>query len=193
MKKLVYLLPALCFIILTYSCKEETPDPGPAPDVMPTATTSGANTFGCMVDDELWVAKYADTTNTNITVNGTFDTAGGLFFITAVREDLTFGNFERINFYGSSIVQDPLQTPITYIMSVEHDKVYGYQDYQPETGGCGHYYHNMGGPGSITINFLDTVNQIISGNFDMNLVNSGCVPPNLLITEGVFDLKYDAP
>jgi hypothetical protein len=193
MKKLIYLLPIVSIIMI--ACKEETPPPAPVPDVLPTATETGAFTFGCMINgDEVWLAKYGDTTNTSIPITATYDTVGGAgkFFISAVRQDQTWGQFERMEIHGSSIVQDPLQDDITYLMTVEHDKIYGLYDFEPEDG-CSHYYHNQGGPGNLTITYLDTVAQIISGTFDMTLINNSCTSTNFVITDGVFDVKSSYP
>lgn len=191
MKKLFYVLPLIALFI--YACKEDPIPTEPEPDALPAATESGANTIGCKINgDEIWLSKYGDTSNTNISLEATYDTAGGIFFITAVREDLTWGNFERIEIHGSSIMQDPLQDDISYYMTVEHDKVYGFYDFEPEDG-CGHYFHDLGAPGNLNITYLDTVAQVISGTFDMVLVNNGCDPANLVITDGVFDVSYEQP
>jgi len=193
MKKLFYILPVVALLVI--ACKEEPPPAEPDPDVLPSATENGANTFGCKINgDEVWLAKYGDTSNTNISVEATYDTTGGAgkLFISAVREDLTWGNFERIEIHGSSITQDPLQDDIAYYMTVEHAKIYGFYNFAPEAD-CGHYYHDMGAPGNLTITYLDTISQVISGTFDMILVNNDCETTNFAITDGVFDLSYTQP
>lgn len=186
MKKIFYILPiALLFV----ACKDDEPVETVEPDVMPAATTVGANTFGCNVDGKLWVAKNADTDSAEVVVDGTYDKGTGDFYLTAVRQDLSHNNFERIKIYGSGIFQTP-DLPLTYIMTVEHNKVYGYLDFNPAAGGCGHYYHNPSAPGALTITKVDTIAQIVSGSFQMDLINNDCDPSGISITDGVFDLNY---
>ncbi|WP_431472619.1 hypothetical protein I5168_05225 [Nonlabens sp. SCSIO 43208] len=54
MKKAVYILSSIFFIFLTTSCEDD--DPGCAGvDCLPPATTTGAGTFGCLVNGEPFV------------------------------------------------------------------------------------------------------------------------------------------
>ena len=64
----------LIFPLLLLGCKKDPPaEPKPTDPVMPPATQIGANTFGCYIDGELFVANEGWTVWDFDPVTGSYD------------------------------------------------------------------------------------------------------------------------
>ncbi|MES2274594.1 MAG: DUF6252 family protein [Bacteroidota bacterium] len=178
MKKLLI----ICAIALSFgaSCKKKTIDPKAD---LPTATQTGANTFGAMANGTIllprhdplrpggtdFVAYYSTvvtpaTVNFNITAN---DTAGD--------------PFRKIQLTSTSTLQEgqsySLQVSSTNPVSAAYivNTINTYTVTPPLTG-------------QLTITKLDQTNHIISGTFYFDAVNSA--GDKISVTDGRFDAKY---
>ena len=82
MKHATLLLAALLGLS---QCKKKEPGPAPTPEsLLPPATQTGANTFGCLLNGQLWTPAGADgTSNYSVYYDPSF--GGGSFNITTYR------------------------------------------------------------------------------------------------------------
>lgn len=169
MKKL-YLL--LCLpLLLAASCKKENTSPV---DKLPPATMTGANTFGCLVNGEVWLPHTESFWDPALDVNhGQWPTGRWQLSIGVYRE---YPN-KKIDQTFSINVWDPIlgENLLTFRKSI-------FRDFE----GCGEYYLDTLTAHTMFISKLDPVNYIASGTFSFTAINDEC-QDTLRITEGRFD------
>ncbi len=169
----------IALAIFFSSCKKETEE-------LPPATQNGANTFGAKVNGELWVTR-----------------GFGPFPANDVLEARRFGNGDIIinarNFASSPtekefviFVRGAMSTGVYPLNSnVVHptfDASYAYyvkRKFTPEN----EWLTTTGYTGSVNLTNLDTINHIISGTFQFQMINSYNAPQPLTVTEGRFDIR----
>lgn len=184
MKRILFVaLSCICISISTSCLKEKTEPPiiDNTPK-LPEATHIGANTFGCYINGELFVAesnKWSSVIPTycsydNISPNEL--RVQGSRLNDTVRDNIQFGCY----------IFDTQK----YNMDVITDNDIGYITYVNTTLNCMDYYHDLNNIGTVSITYLDTINRIIAGNFKMDVINKCNESLKLHITNGVFDLKY---
>ena len=172
------LLLALCSIFA--ACKKDRP-PKTELEKLPPATQTGANTFGCLLNGQVWIPKdnYGQATF-KLDVDPTY--GNGVFAISAVRYD---GNGNGV-FFGFSFGSIASTTGGTYNLSQQNVN-FSISDikllcsYDSNTPGI---YKT----GSFTITRYDLTNRIFSGTFDFAVYNQGC-GDTLHFTNGRFDKK----
>ena len=173
---------SILFIGLT-SCKKDPPVINqPTAPTLPALTHTGANTFGCYIDGELFVANDGESVWSIPAVSGSFDEESRLFIIQGSRE-LTESSSDDIRFRCN--IEDYNSIYEMYFKT-EHYK--GYTNL-----GLGHcdYYHDTLNKGNCTITYLNETKNIISGTFSMTLINKDCpTKTTLKITDGRFDFHY---
>lgn len=175
----------ILILLLAFSCKKDAP-PEPTGPVMPPLTHQGLNTFGCYINGELFVANDGSSYWSAPALSGSFDDESFLLRIQANRE------LERD---GSSMTGDNIRFRVIinegekfYPMHFDTDHFKGYMSYN--MGMC-RYYHDLDNKGTCEITYLNTEKNIISGRFQMTLINPDCESDSLLkITDGRFDFKY---
>lgn len=189
MKKIIIFATfSLLLLALIASCRKDNLEPGiyPAPidyTVLPPATQTGANTFGCLVDGEVWVPRVPLLAVTYRDIEATVwekDLSGsGLILSNLVdgnqRIDnelvITFGN---TNFAKGSYCEDAL-----YARFRDNEGEYFSTKYHLLSDNC------------INITHFDTLNNIISGTFNLVLYRDSVnLNDKIEITDGRFDLKY---
>ncbi|PZE18585.1 hypothetical protein DNU06_01780 [Putridiphycobacter roseus] len=147
---------------------------------LPQATHTGANTFGCYINGALFVAQ-SNNYNKVIPIYCSYNKISenelriqGSRLNDSVRDNVSFIAFidKGAGAYEMDIIGD---VHIGYINFVN-----GYHE----------YYQLENNPGKLTVTFMDTVNRIISGNFQMQLYNEDYPIKIVSITDGRFDLKY---
>jgi hypothetical protein len=178
-------LSILAIIMLMLACNKPPPvepEPEPAPiDKLPPLTQQGLDTFGCLIDGEAFVARVDWSIGGVVGVWSSFNEDTRLFLTQGTRETGE-SNFEdvRIKAYLTDGAGE-------YRMSAETDSFDGYNGY----GGMCTYYHDPSNLGSLNISYLNEESNIISGTFEMTLINSDCPTASKIeITEGRFDLRY---
>lgn len=184
MKTQSLLLLTLAF--LAFSCKKDPPIPEPTEPVMPPLTHQGLNTFGCRVNGKVWVAGVPFSVGGPVKVNTTYHyNSDGLFVVTG-----TLKNNEDV--YDKVIIRgNEIHEVGYYTMYVPNEDRPGFTNWSKDQYNCSGYLHNIDNPGSINITFLDTSARIISGTFEMDLINHpSCESETLKITEGRFDVNY---
>jgi hypothetical protein len=176
MKKLKhysFVLLALCFMLVSsMKCKKDNQDP--SKEQLPAITQTGANTFGFLLNGEVWLPKGAllqqklDLSYDPSFMNGTFNViARRIVFTSNINQYIAMGN-EGVNKVG------------TYPLFVYFDD---------SNTKCEYVVDKTKSVGSLTITKLDLVNKFISGTFEFKLEKSGC--PTINATQGRFDLKIE--
>lgn len=180
--KLLFRIPKadlLVFILLTlvYSCDKNKNE-----IELPALSNEGANTFGCYINSEPFVANGSSSINGPQALSGSYNESTYLLKIEGIRESEN-DELEQIKFraYLNSGVG-------SYSIEVLSDTQIGYQDF---SGNSGTYYHNPNSPGSLQITYLSTNEKIVSGKFEMNLINPTIQDSIMEITDGRFDFKYE--
>ncbi|MFK7810004.1 MAG: hypothetical protein AB8F74_19520 [Saprospiraceae bacterium] len=192
MKKqsLYLLLPLFLFA----SCgKDDGPD---NPWGLPDATKDGNNTFGCLINGELWVAE----------ANGL-----GLQDIQSSYDEIGTGAADNFYFYITARYFPegnfpPLDSALSDIFSMNFRPIYseGELDFSQlnrkdatfstsllgVTGTSKTYELDTLNNNNVQITNLDTVKNIISAEFELRLLRINNIPDTLKITEGRFDVTY---
>jgi hypothetical protein len=177
MKKLKhysFVLLALCFMLVTsMKCKKDNQEP--SKEQLPAITQTGANTFGVLLNGEVWLPKGGLLDQKlDLSYDPTY--AGGSFGIIANRYVSKENKMEvRIGLTG-----------------VNKEASYYFNNngviYRDTKSNC-NYYEDRIVSGSLTITKLDLVNKFISGTFEFKLEKNGC--PTINATQGRFDLKIE--
>lgn len=176
-------LSVIALICLMLACNKPPPvETEPETHVkLPEATQQGLDTFGCLIDGEVFVARVDWNMGGAIGVWSSFDEDTRLFRTQGTRETGE-SNFEDVRF--KAYIPDSIGT---YSMFSESDGYDGYNGY----GSTCSYYHNVSDYGTVNITYLNEETNIISGTFKMTLINDDCPTTSTLeITEGRFDLRY---
>ena len=154
-------------------CKKDNQDP--SKEQLPAATQTGANTFGFLLNGEVWLPK-----------GGLLDQVLDLSYDPNYKNG-SFGIFA--NRYVSSDKKMNLSIGLT---DVNNTGTYYFNNngiiYNDNKSGC-YYYENRIVSGSLTITKLDLTNKFISGTFEFKLEKNGCQTINA--TQGRFDLKIE--
>lgn len=168
----------LLFALLGLSqCRKKDPDPA---DQLPPATQTGANTFGCLVNGQVWTPKGNNgTSNYSVNYDPTF--RNGILNVSAYRYNSNDANdVQYIVLYS-----DSLKTPGGYTMKSSGHQEGLFHDFKT---GCDYSGHGRNYcRGTLTITRLDAQAGIVSGTFAFTLYKAGC--DSLRVTQGRFDKK----
>jgi hypothetical protein len=171
------LLFLLSFTLLSSSCKKQPVD---QLSLLPPATQTGANAFGCLVNGiALIPGNRSLVTGPLLSCGYAFSQHGYLFNITGGGK-LRSGNFASVSIQTDSLkISEGETVPLTKFY------VPGYA--------CGSYLENLpthitndDARGQLMITHLDTIKQIVSGTFYFNAVNTN--GDTVKITNGRFDM-----
>ena len=164
---LILLLP-----LLALRCNQD-PEPTDPIDQLPEATQTGANTFGCLVDGEVYLPEG----NFNKPSTSASHGNGTLFILTNnVKEDIS------MNFY--------IHDEVNKVELIELEKVE--KPWKSISLIIGNQSYNVDDSlyvGEMNITRLDTVNGIFSGTFWFDAVNETDATDVVHITNGRFDLR----
>jgi len=178
MKKILLIISGLALFIL---CGFPGCGVLPAPkEVLPAATQTGANTFGCLVNGKVWLPKGNDgTSNLNLSYDPPY--MGGVFNLQTYRY-YGVGSNDRQNI---TIYLDSLSKVGQYNFYFSHNRAAIFSDWNK----CS--YPNDSSviykAGRINVTKLDLQGAILSGTFDFTLAKSNC--DTIKVTEGRFDIK----
>ena len=189
MKSQSLLIYFLALTILTASmCRKKPVDPI---DQLPPETQTGANTFGCLVNGEVFLPGGLQLSGGSLNCvyqyiyNGT--TNGYVFGISGGKR----GTNCAVESVGVRLDSMIVQQGVTYPLTIESHG-YGNGQYFIINVPCGNlntiYQTNNSVQGSITFLRFDLNNQIASGTFWFNAIN-----PNgdtIKVTNGRFDVHY---
>jgi hypothetical protein len=178
MKKFIFIF--LAAISLSSSCRNEPQIIEPTVPTLPPITQTGENTFGCLVDGEVWLPK-----------------GGGILFA----YDVTYSNgYFQVYVNQSSDVG--FQTVQMSLFPVNRDTVVEIQNsslpndlkffrFGDATVSPAGYYDAIGGQytGVLNISKLDSINHILSGTFWFDAIDT-TTNKTVQIREGRFDVRY---
>jgi hypothetical protein len=173
MKKLLF----SCFVLLAFmgsKCEDETLK-NPI-DLLPPATQSGANTFGCLIDGEVFTPD-----NRPNSFDHSYISANGGYY-------LVIGGGRRLDngLLGINIGTEKLsinEGDIVILSTREEGNAYGSFYFSSNTSYTSSIYS-----GELHINKHDFINKIISGTFWYDIKDAfGDIHQ---IREGRFDIKY---
>jgi hypothetical protein len=194
MYKKISIVIVVFAIFLFIKCRKT--DMGP---VLPPITQTGAGTFGCKVDGNVFV-PYLPCKDAGLGLDEMSYSIGSAYsysalpisiFISPTSESVA-NTFRSIFYfeiprvgvlvYGTGNMADSL--------SIEYDRDFA-------NGNFNVYRKSLGlGNSSFNITKLDTINNIIAGTFSFNLYRAngaGAVFDSVVVTEGRFDLKMNQP
>ena len=177
MKPLTYLSLLAALLGLSQCHKKNDPDPV---GQLPPATQTGANTFGCLVNGQVWTPKgYNGTSNYSVVYDAGYR-HGTLSVATYRYVGSGPNDYQIIGFFSDSLKQTG-RYPLTII---------GHQEasFVDHISGCEFlsndiYYRR----GNLIITRLDLSAGIISGTFSFTLYKPGC--DSVRVTNGRFDKK----
>ena len=173
---------SILFIGLT-SCKKDPPVINqPTAPTLPALTHTGANTFGCYIDGELFVANDGESVWSIPAVSGSFDEETRELTIQGTR--YSGDNIREFIVLLSDIIDNKGQ----YKFKTYEGDVVGYRNHGGDN--CDYNYNPMIDE-YISITYLNETKNIISGTFSMTLINKDCpTKTTLKITDGRFDFHY---
>ena len=161
------------FLLTGFHCRKN-----PVLPQLPTETQTGANTFGCKINGELWLPKGAFPTTPAYRVQ--YYKSDGALLIKTNRSN----KGESLNIYLYGVYKDS-----TFIIFNPPNNAFNYSN-SNSSSSCNWYDRtNSVQTGSVTITKLDLTTKIVSGKFDGTLKIAAC--PDIVITEGRFDFKMD--
>jgi len=189
MKKIYPLLILFFFsLVLFNSCE----DPGLVPEpedpcskyykLLPEITVTGENTFGCMVNDEEWVAytpPFSGLLGGTIDVEIDYDETYRVISFLINRE---------IEEEGCPVSDESFITSVFDLDPEKENKFSLYGRYSDISKECG-YKVDTFSSNKVFISKLDTVANIISGTFEVSMISRLC-KDTLRFTDGRFDARY---
>ena len=185
-----FILIVLSLVFFGSSCKKNK-NSNPI-NQLPPETQTGANTFGCLVNGEVFKPGGASLTGGSLSCNFQYLGAGpngGYFFrLAAISRNNNSGESKSIGLFTDSL---KILQGVEYIYIAPRIKgtayaLYGYTKNNPLT--IDDYETNSLNTGKLQIKKLDTVNQIISGIFSFDGANS--IGQKVKVREGRFDVRY---
>ncbi|WP_035557859.1 hypothetical protein [Hymenobacter sp. IS2118] len=181
----LFLPLAAAVLFAASSCKKDDPESS-----LPKATQEGKGTGGFLLDGKALVPK-ASSISTGRPVNGYWrKTRGGRSL------DLSLRQFSVQEDWGVGFYLPDIRQPGTFLLNLA--PTYLTPQFNP---GYGQYYRSRpdpdrdaytgpDAPGRLIITRFDTVNNIVSGTFEMSprevSTNAG-----ITITQGRFDLRFE--
>jgi hypothetical protein len=187
MKGLIFLISAIFSLtVLIASCKKQIVNPQDQLSLLPPATQTGANTFGCLVNGQAFTPQNRNIFEGPVLQCNYIYTAGGYYFTLLVGNKNNDNSVTGVNIETDSLaISEGQNIPL---------KIYSTGNAQ----GSYVVYYNSGSEnayetsevvtGQLTITKLDTMKQIASGTFYFNAVNDK--GDTVKITDGRFDMPY---
>ncbi len=184
-KKAHLLLVMLVFLASTVSCKKETKEiASHDPNTLPTLTHEGKNTFGCVVNGEVWVAYTPSSMGGPNAIEGFYYSDVEGLYIRANRENSELNISESIDL----AIQD-LNSVGEYQVYTDHHVTKGYIDNE-ENFDCIFYCYDTTLMRTVNITYFSQTKRIVSGTFEMDLVNPSCPGDTIRVRDGRFDWRF---
>ncbi|MBS1640239.1 MAG: hypothetical protein JST94_05080 [Bacteroidetes bacterium] len=177
------------FILITAiscsSCKKSTPDPV---SQLPPETQTGANTFGCLINGVAFTPKGSLFGPPSLQCAYQYLNGGYYFHLSASNYGANSENFSNVGVFTDSLKIDTIHNPFPLEIRYFTGKGYGQYgryiiSYSPNL-----YYTTSIIKGQLIIKRFDQINQIVSGTFWFNAINSN--NDTIKITDGRFDMHY---
>jgi hypothetical protein len=173
-----FLIIAGCLILSFFnSCNKD----------LPPATTTGANTFGCLINGQIFSPKISSLTGLrpiNCGLSSLNDTL--IFSVYGTREYET-GNVLTIGFEFIGV--NPQQGDTYNLRSIKYGEGGGFYKSLAFSGNEYFTTSDTTTTGQLTLTRFDLTNRIASGNFSFNVIDS-TTSDTIKITEGRFDSQF---
>ena len=163
-----------CFNLEGTDPEKEIPDP-----ILPNITTTGLGTFGCLVNDIVFLPDKRSLFPNTPRVSIIYYAEDGSFFIEAKRFNKEGEKEAYIALRADSVLREQ-----TYPFSWGEY----YNAYPLSCNSVKRFQLDTSQDNSLTILKIDAINRIISGLFECSMVNDLCAPTE--ITSGRFDMAY---
>ncbi|TAG38352.1 MAG: hypothetical protein EAZ31_10540 [Cytophagia bacterium] len=165
---------AIILLLTIASCKKKNADPEPT---LPPETQNGANTFGCILNGQLWTNSPREAGGIP-TLEATPET-GGILTIRALYRDNN--RDEMIGFFSQNISSTGTYnlSNITSAIFTDYEKNINYASYD----------NDIIYSGSIVITRFDIPNRVLSGRFSFKLQKQGGL--TFEAKEGRFDITMN--
>lgn len=184
-KKAHLLLIMLAFLASLVSCNKETKEVSTHdPNTLPPLTHEGKNTFGCVVNGEVWVAYTPPSISGPNSIEGSYYSDVKGLYIIATRENSELNISESIDL----AVKD-LNTAGQYQAYSDHHVTKGFIDFKNNLN-CSIYYYDTTLIRTINITYFSQTKRIVSGTFEMDLVNPSCLGDTIRVRDGRFDWRF---
>ncbi|KMQ71961.1 MULTISPECIES: DUF6252 family protein [Chryseobacterium] len=173
----------LLFLFVVLSCGRNSSNDATPQDVLPAATTSGANTAGCLVNGKVLIPKNGSQSIGGQPLYGLLSSVGPNFNFPPVGNDtwdLLITNHSTKN--SLSINLENLSQGIGEYQ-LNSSNTIAYKD------GSGNYFTSSNNSGIVKITRFDYLLGIYSGQFSSSLKNSN-TGEIIEIKEGRFDINY---
>lgn len=177
MKKLLILSLLTTLTLTAMQCCKTDPEPVDPLDLLPPATQTGENTFGCLINGEALVSPNTVHLVAIFQVPTQIEIGGGdLNELGEVHLILNDTNLITEGVYH--LIENGVDRGGRgeYIVGIGTNTVCIYDTKYPITG-------------TVEITFLDNTNYIVSGTFQFDAISSDCAD-TVHITNGRFDIKY---
>ena len=182
MKLRCYLFFLTVFVCLSgFHCKK---DKTPA-EQLPPETHTGSGTFGCLINGSVFLPKGTPLAGPILSCGDQYIN-GGYYFQLKARQDIGSRTLTI------ALFTDSLEILQGKVLRLSQKNLSGYA-----YGQHGHYelssspqlfYTDSINVGELKINFLDTINRVVSGTFWFDAMTS--TGEKVQIREGRFDTKY---
>jgi len=170
-------------LLMVVGCHRNDPAPANPASLLPPATQTGANSFGCLVNGQPWTPSGNDgRANYRVTYDPGY--AGGSLVIRVYRYPDNTPDYQNMILGGDRIAQSGI-----YPFVLVGDRKAFFADHRlaPPCDDFSEAPSLTYRTGNITITRLDLAQGIISGTFDFKLAKPGC--DTVRVTNGRFDKK----
>ena len=189
MKRLKIYCILLAIPCLALQCNKEKDKPEPDnnnnKEGLPPATQRGENTFGCLVNGEIWKPKSNEIRRNSLRASFGL----GRLVISAERE-LNRKNID--NEFNITLNKRFSDTGYYKLMGYNKKSIknINYAIFREEEIGC-EYKTLDKSQNYILINRLDSIQNTVSGRFQFTAINDSCGDIDTIrVTKGRFDIKY---
>ena len=175
--KRTFLFLIMIFLLSgTQACKKIFPPPRPQ---LPPETQEGNNTFGCLVNGNVWRNECKLFLFCSPTLKAYY--GRGRLSINATK---VAGEAGKDNTYIRIDLDSGVFSPGTFRLAANPEGLGSYKLQKD----CSYVTDNLN-TGTLEITRLDTINLIVSGRFGFTAADPGC--GTTAITEGRFDIRYE--
>lgn len=192
MKNIIYSIFVATLCLSLVACKDPFNN-----EQLPPATQTGENTFSFKFDGDVWLPYYRGMKFTNYTeLTMRYRPSNGGVTLIATRE--TDDNFSRFYFTTNNMKRvgdDLFDTDVISqgggdfrIKNILGDTLKGQFTFRDESRSEYGFYLNFSKQGYLILTKIDTINNIVSGEFEFTVKNHE--GRELKITEGRFDYTY---
>jgi len=176
MKKYISLIVPLMFFIASCNGEQNTVAPEPQ---LPPITSEGNNTFGCLIDGELFLARKSSAAVMKPDPLFYAHFVDSVLYISA--HDIKKSKYVILNtiFYGTE-----LKLPLYNPNSRDYGSITQYKDYNIKIGGARYFVNNNA---QNTLVILHNDENIIVGTFQFDAIGED-FGDTISITNGRFDI-----